>query len=139
MMRIAPAADAAHAHQVEGGKAQQRLPRELGLTNQFGLGQTAHRLDPAKGFLDALAYLLAGLVTLVPLDATIHRRVLVLGRHVRRDFDVAATWSWSWTPLRADPFTLTIGPSCPATQLELSAGSYVDGFHRLIHVAPSSP
>jgi len=31
MMRIPPATDAAHTHQVVGGKAQQRLARELGL------------------------------------------------------------------------------------------------------------
>jgi hypothetical protein len=48
MMRFPPAADAAYAHQVVGGKAQQRLPRELGLADQLGLGQTAHGLDPAK-------------------------------------------------------------------------------------------
>jgi hypothetical protein len=69
MMRVPPAADAAHAHQVVGGKAQQRLARELGLTDQLGLGQTTHRLDPAKGLLDALAHLQAGLVALVALDA----------------------------------------------------------------------
>lgn len=59
MMRVPPAADAAHAHQVVGGKAQQRLTREL------GLGQTTHGLDPAKGLLNALAHLLTGLVALV--------------------------------------------------------------------------
>ncbi len=48
MMRVPPAAQTAHAHQVVGGKAQQRLPRELGLADQLGLGQTAHGLDPAK-------------------------------------------------------------------------------------------
>lgn len=69
MMRIPPAADAAHANQVVGGKAQQRLPRELGLTDQLGLGQTAHCLGPAKGLLDALAHLQAGFVAIVPLDA----------------------------------------------------------------------
>lgn len=90
MMRIPPAADAAHAHQVVGGKAQQRLTRELGLTDQLSLGQTTHGLDPAKGLLDALAHLQAGFVALVPLDATIHRRVLVLGRHERRDLELSA-------------------------------------------------
>ena len=90
-MRIPPAAQAAHAHQVVGGKAQQRLTRELGLTDQLGLGQTTHRLDPAKGLLNALAHLQAGFVALVPLDATIDCRVLVLGRHVGRDFELSAT------------------------------------------------
>ena len=33
------AADAAHTHQVVGGKAQQRLPRELGLADQLGLAR----------------------------------------------------------------------------------------------------
>jgi hypothetical protein len=83
MIRIPPpAADAAHAHQVVGGKAQQRLLRELGLNDQLGLGQTAHGLDPAKGLLNALEHLQAGLVAIVPRDPGIHRRVLVLGRHV---------------------------------------------------------
>ena len=39
MMRVPPAAQTAHAHQVVGGKAQQRLARELGLTDQFGLAR----------------------------------------------------------------------------------------------------
>lgn len=60
MMRIPPAAETAHTHQVVGGKAQQRLTRELSLTDQLGLGQTTHGLDPAKGLLDALAHLQAG-------------------------------------------------------------------------------
>ena len=64
-MRIPPAADAAHSHQVVGGKAQQRLARDLGLTDQFGLGQTTHRLDPAKGLFDTLAHPQALLVALV--------------------------------------------------------------------------
>ncbi len=80
MMRVPPATQAAHAHQVVGGKAQQRLARELGMANGLGLGQTAHCLGPAKGLLDAHAHLLTGLVALVPLGATVHRRVLVLGR-----------------------------------------------------------
>ncbi len=75
MMRVPPAADAAHAHQVVGGKAQQRLTRELGLTDELGLGQTTHGLDPAKGLLNALAHLLTGLVALVSGDPGIHRRV----------------------------------------------------------------
>ncbi|MCY1290418.1 hypothetical protein D9M70_395620 [compost metagenome] len=62
MMCVPPAAEAAHAHQVEGGKAQQRLACKFGLTNQLGLGQTSHRLDPAECLLDALAHLQAGLV-----------------------------------------------------------------------------
>ena len=90
MMRVPPAADAAHAHQVVGGKAQQRLTRELGLTDELGLGQTTHGLDPAKGLLDALAHLQAGLVALVPRDSGVDRRVLVLGRHVWRDQKPAA-------------------------------------------------
>ncbi len=90
MMRVPPAAQTAHAHQVVGGKAQQRLARELGLTDQFGLGQTTHCLDPAKGLLDALAHFEAGLVALVAPDAAIDRRVLVLGRHVWRDFELSA-------------------------------------------------
>ncbi len=90
MMRVPPAADAAHAHQVVGGKAQQGLARELGLADQLGLGQTTHRLDPAKGLLDALAHLQTGLVTLVALDAAIDGRVLVLGRHVWRDLELSA-------------------------------------------------
>ena len=40
MMRAPPAAQATHAYQVEGGKAQQRLAGELGLTDQPGLGQS---------------------------------------------------------------------------------------------------
>ena len=89
MMRVPPTAQTAHAHQVVGGKAQQRLARELGLTDQFGLGQTAHCLDPAKGLLDSLAHFEAGFVALVALDAPIDCRVLVLGRHVRRDQEPA--------------------------------------------------
>lgn len=89
-MPVPLAVDAANSHQIVGGKAQQRQPRELGLTDQFGLVQTAHGLDPAKGLFDALAHLLTGLVTLVPLDVPVHRRVLVLGRHVWRDFELSA-------------------------------------------------
>ena len=50
MMRVPPAADCPKAHQVVSGKAQQRLPRELGLADQLGLG-------PAKGLFDSLAHL----------------------------------------------------------------------------------
>ena len=77
---------------VVGGKAQQRLTRELGLTDELGLGQTTHGLDPAKGLLNALAHLLTGLVALVSGDPGIHRRVLVLGRHVRRDLELSAAF-----------------------------------------------
>lgn len=44
LMRIPPATQATHAHQVIGGKAQQRLARELGLTNKLGFGHTTHCL-----------------------------------------------------------------------------------------------
>jgi hypothetical protein len=39
-MRVPPATQAAHVHPVVSGKAQQRLARELGMANEFGLGQT---------------------------------------------------------------------------------------------------
>ncbi len=39
MMRVPPAADAAHSHQVVGGEAQQCLACELGLTDQLGLAR----------------------------------------------------------------------------------------------------
>ena len=42
MMRIPPATHGAHAHQVVGRKAHQRLPGQLGLTLELGLGQSAH-------------------------------------------------------------------------------------------------
>lgn len=89
MMRVPPAADAAHAHQVVGGKAQQRLSAQFGLTDELGLGQTAHRLDPAKGLLNAFAHLQTGLVALMPRDSGVHRRVLVLGCYVGRDITLA--------------------------------------------------
>ena len=79
MMRTPPAADAAHAHQIEGDKAQQGLAREFGLANQLGLGQTPHCLDPAKGLFNALAHLQTGLVTLMALDAAIDCGMLVFG------------------------------------------------------------
>jgi len=41
------------------------------------------------GLLNALAHLLTGLVALVSGDPGIHRRVPVLGRHVRRDLELA--------------------------------------------------
>jgi len=44
MMRIPPATHGAHAHQVVGRKAHQRLSSQLGLTLEFGLGQSAHGL-----------------------------------------------------------------------------------------------
>jgi hypothetical protein len=39
------------------------------LTDQFGLGQSAHGLDPAEGLLDAFAHLQAALVALVPVPS----------------------------------------------------------------------
>ena len=90
MMRVPPAADAAHSHKVVGGKAQQRLARELGLTDQLGLCQTTDGLDPAKGLFDALAHLQTGLVARMPLGAPIDGRVLFLGRHMGRDAQLAA-------------------------------------------------
>ena len=84
MMRIPPAADAAHSHQFVDGKAKQRLACTL------SLGQTAHRLDPANDLLDALAHLQTGLVVLVTLNAAVHSKVLVLDRHVRGDFELSA-------------------------------------------------
>ena len=90
MMRIPPATHGAHAHQVVGRKAHQRLPGQLGLTLELGLGQSAHGLDPAKGLFDALAHLQTGLVARVPLGAPIDGRVLLLGRHMGRDAQLAA-------------------------------------------------
>lgn len=90
MMRVPPVAQATHEHRVVGGKAQQRLARELGLTNQFGLGQTAHRLDPAKGLFDAFAHLQSGLVVFMSRDPGVHRRELVLGCYVGRDPELGA-------------------------------------------------
>jgi len=75
-MRVPPAADAAHSYQVVGGKAQQRLAREFGLTNEFC--QTAHRLDPAKGILDARARTQAGLIALVQCDPRVPAECLAL-------------------------------------------------------------
>jgi hypothetical protein len=76
MMRVPSATQVVHAHQVVGGKAQQRLPRWLGVADELGLGQAVHCLGPAKGLLDALAHLLTGVVALVPSDAGFHRSVL---------------------------------------------------------------
>jgi len=60
MMRIPPATHGAQAHQVVGCKAHQRLPSQLDLTLELGLGQSTHGLNPAKGFFDALAHLQTG-------------------------------------------------------------------------------
>ena len=80
MMRIPPATHGAHAHQVVGRKAHQRLPSQLGLNLELGLGQSAYGLDPTKGLFDALAHLQTGLVARMPLGAPIDGRVLLLGR-----------------------------------------------------------
>lgn len=72
-MRVPAAADCPKAHQTLGGKAQQRLTRELGLTDQPDLGQTSNRIELAKGLPDALAHLLTGFVARVPRDSGIHR------------------------------------------------------------------
>jgi hypothetical protein len=95
MMRVPPATDAAHAHQVVRGKAHQCLARQFGLANEFCLGQATHRLHPAKGLFDALAHFQAGLVAFVPLGAPVDGRVLVFGRDMRSDFESAAAFDKS--------------------------------------------
>jgi len=92
MMRVPPTTDGAHANQVVRGKAHQRLPCQLGLPYQFGLGQTTHGLYPAKGLFDALSHTQAGLVAFVSLGTSVNGRVLRLGRHVRGNTQLATAF-----------------------------------------------
>lgn len=92
MMRVPPATQPTHAHQVTRGKAHQRLPRQFGMSDELGLGKAAHCLDPAKGLFDALSYFEAGLVAFVSFGTPIYGRVLVLGRHMRDEIECAAAF-----------------------------------------------
>lgn len=73
MMHVPQTADAPHAHQVAGGQARQRLARELGLTDRFGLDQTAQRLECGR---DRLAFQRAALFRRPSYAQTVIRVVL---------------------------------------------------------------
>jgi hypothetical protein len=137
MMRVPPAADAAHAHQVVRGKAHQRLPRQFGLADEFGLGQAAHALHPAKGFLNALAHFQAGLVAFLPLGAAINGRVLVFGRDMRSNFESAAAFDKGLAVVtfvgpHGDPLAL-VGPASQHGQCRFSFGGAAGLGHFHIH------
>tara|TARA_R110001583_G_scaffold191912_1_gene357799 strand:- start:17286 stop:17717 length:432 start_codon:yes stop_codon:yes gene_type:complete len=91
MLGIPPTREAADAHQVVGGEAQQLLAGEFLATNQFRYAQTANGFQPAEGYLDALALSERGLLAGVPCRAAIECRAGALGRNVRRDARLAAT------------------------------------------------
>lgn len=90
-MRIPPAANGAYAYQAIGGKAQRRLVAQLGVTDEFGLGHSAHRFDAAKDLIDELAHPQALAVSLVSIHALVNDRVFALVSHMGRDVELSAT------------------------------------------------
>jgi hypothetical protein len=74
-----------HPHQVAGGRGKDEGPIYFGQPPELGLGQSAHTLDPAEDFLDALADALARGIARMPCRAPVDRRAPTAGvlRHVR--------------------------------------------------------